>query len=153
MNGSRQRNRRQNTPRQEDAEIKRIVEAIGRLTSLNNLSANDLIQYAKTISRQLGGEEVKTQLYKVLATFRRLEREFKRSGFQSDKVRLLTVGLVWAASRHQKLNSFFPVMDAAINKVNNDKDFDKLVRFVEAIVAYNAYKGPTPSEQREGESA
>lgn len=153
MNGRRSHDRRRNTPNQGDAEIVGIVQAIERLASFDALSANDLIQHATTVARRLGGEEVKTQLYKVLATFRRLEREFKRSGFQSDKVRLLTVGLVWAASRHQKLNSFFPVMDAAINKVNNDKDFDKLVRFVEAIVAYNAYKGPTPSEQREGESA
>lgn len=154
MNGSRQRNRGQNTPRQEDAKINEIVQAIGRLTSFNALSANDLIQHAKTVAQKLGGEDVKTQLYKVLATFRRLEREFKRDEFNRDKALLLNVGLAWAAYKHKdKLSPLFLVLDAAIKKISSMGDFEKLVKFVEAIVAYNAYKGPTPSEQRESESA
>ena len=140
MNGRRPRDGRRNTPR-EDAEIHRIVEAIGRLDSFNSLSANDLIQHAKTMATKLGGEDVKTQLYKVLATFRHLEREFKGSRFDRDRVQLLTVGLVWASSKHQKLRPFFEVMDAAMNKVTSEEDFNKLVKFVEAVVAYNAF-GP-----------
>ncbi len=154
MNGS--RSRRSDNRRREHRDpgiAAEIVTVINSLPALNSLAANNLIQYAKQVVEGLGGEEVKTQLYRVLSTLKRLERDFERGSFNREKVVLLKPGLVWAAYKHKKLRQVHSVVDAAIDKVTTIEDFQKLVKLVEAIVAYNAYGKPSDSEQGEGESA
>jgi CRISPR-associated protein Csm2 len=54
---------------------------------------------------------------------------------------LLKPKLAYAAARQAPAKPLSDVMSAAIDKVHNREDFDRLVQFIESIIAYHKAEG------------
>ena len=118
-----------------------IAAKINGMASLGEWNATNLVTDGEDVAGRLKGQDmpIKTQLYKILSLIKRQQRNFKRGGFDKEQVVLLKVPLAWAAYKHQKkLGELFQVLKSAIEKVHDERDYQKLVSFIEAVVAYNA---------------
>jgi CRISPR type III-A-associated protein Csm2 len=118
------------------------VQEIGRLRQLSQWEPDKLIDAAQEVARELrgfGDTALETQTYKILAAVRKLEI-LMRSEFQAGPVRFLRPKLAYAVSRKKQLQPFVRVLDAAIGKVANTEDFERLLSFAEAVIAYHRYE-------------
>jgi len=57
------------------------------------------------------------------------------------EVVLLKPKLAYAAARKKESKPLSDVMSAAIDKVNSEEDFKRLVQFIESIIAYHKAEG------------
>ena len=82
--------------------------------------------------------EIKTtQIRKFLDAVRRIQAKF-----DSDQVILLRPKLAYLVGREKKLKPLMAVLDPAIMSAYKDRDsFQKLVYFIESIVAYHRFYG------------
>ncbi len=139
--------------------VEGIVKEIGGLKQLSQWSPDNLINAAQKVARELkgfGDTALETQTYKILAAVRKLElfyeREVRaRKAFQPGWVKLLRPKLAYAVSRKEQLYPFFQVLDAAIGKVSEEEDFDQLLRFTEAVIAYHQYEEVRQRKEKEKE--
>ncbi|GEM_PF-5765170 len=110
------------------------------LKPLKKWPAEELLTAAEGLAGIGQEEAVRTQLYKILSSFKRLQREFlQQRAFDRDRVRFLEVELAWTASKHGKLRDVCNAVMDKISLVQDERDFERLVRFIEAIVAFNAF--------------
>ncbi len=110
---------------------------------LSDWSAEDLIEKAKRVAKKLAEarETVDTQLRRVFDTVRKVELDFEREKkFSRDEVLLIKPRLAYAVARENKLQPLFPWLDKAIDRVVDEKDFQKLTKFVEAVLAYYKFQ-------------
>jgi len=136
--------------------VEGIVKEIGGLTQLSQWSPDNLINAAQKVARELkgfGDTALETQTYKILAAVRKLElREVRaRKAFQPGWVKLLRPKLAYAVSRKEQLYPFFQVLDAAIGKISEEKDFAQLLSFTEAVIAYHQYEEVRQRKEKEKE--
>ena len=70
----------------------------------------------------------------------KLKTKLKFAKIEVDVV-LLKPKLAYAAARQDAVKSLNRVMSEAIDKVHSEEDFDRLVQFMEAIIAYHKAEG------------
>jgi len=114
------------------------------LENLKDWDTKEMVEFAQELVNNLN-KGLHTQLRKIFGNFRKLELDFKKHPFSTDEVILLKPRLAYAVARKTDLEPIFDVLDKAIDKVNVQKDFEMLLRFLEAIVAYYKHKFPKES--------
>lgn len=112
-------------------------------------SEEALVKEAEEVARKLWEQQGKkednaldTQIRKILDGVRKLDAAFDRSGpkgFNPGRVTLLRPKLAYAVSRNKALRPLYEALEAVIPKVRIKEDFDQLIDFVEAVVAYHKF--------------
>ncbi len=128
-----------------------IIRGINKYPSLNKMPNKQLIEYGEILGAFLVGNDLKTnQIRKFLDGIRQLEnkvnKDMRDEAFSNEELILLKVQLVYAAARENKVEPFKKVINAAIDKVSASgregySDFRKLVKFIEAVIAFHKYYG------------
>lgn len=124
--------------------IQETVAHVGQLESLGSWDAEELVTQADSIGRELGTGGVTTsQIRNFLDEVNRIEAESRvsRDTFDASRVIFLKVQLAYAAGRENKLKGFARLFSTAVDKVNSREDFDRFVKFTQAVVAYHRYHG------------
>ncbi|PZO58531.1 MAG: type III-A CRISPR-associated protein Csm2 [Phormidesmis priestleyi] len=138
--------------------VKAIIETIHSLEpGLQAYPIRALVEDASELGPFLRNQRLETnQIRKFLDAINRVKadlvREEPASGdseqhqqqifadIESDIV-LLKPKLAYAAARQRAAKPLSDVMSAAIDKVYSLKDFDRLVQFIESIIAYHKAEG------------
>ncbi len=128
-----------------------IIRGINRYPSLSKMPNKQLVEYGEILGAFLVGNDLKTnQIRKFLDGIRQLEnkvnKDMRDEAFSNEELILLKVQLAYAAAREDKVEPFKRVINAAIDKVSASgkegyDDFRKLVKFIEAVIAYHKYYG------------
>lgn len=122
-------------------------EVSGRL---KEWKAKDLVCRSKKIGKELMDRGISTsQIRNFLDEVNRIAAETrgqKADDFDSSRVVLLKPQLAYAAGRQrgderEALTDLAYLFSAAIDKVEDGKDFKKLADFTRAIVAYHRFHG------------
>lgn len=113
---------------------------------LNNVE--DIIEKAKMIAEKLTGNQTKTQIRKILGMLRTYERNYFRKEKNYEKLleelKFMKPKMVYQVARNNKIKNLEkPLLSAIdqINKANVEKFFPRLIRFMEAVVAYYEDRG------------
>lgn len=135
--------------------------AVGSANKLARQPARDLIQKAEDLARRIGGakdeEALETQLYKFLAAMRKAEMQAKkkpdspeRDAFIKDQLPLLEYKFAYAASRKKELKPFYEAVKSLMagELVQDFEDFERLLDFVEAVIAYHKYHAKNKEQER-----
>ena len=129
-----------------------IVKNIDSLKKLSDYSIRDLVTHASEFGPYLKQQRLETnQIRKFLDAINRVKAQLvetnKSDGNQllpsevEDEIVLLKPKLAYAAARQKAALPLNDVMSAAIDKTTDFKDFDRLVQFVESIIAYHKAEG------------
>lgn len=150
-NSARQTNRgntsnSQPTPRQSMDITQEIIKKIDDLKGgLQAYPIRDLVQHAEQFGPYLKQQRLETnQVRKFLDAINRLksvlaqENDFAKI---ETEVVLLKPKLAYAAAREQAAKPLSQVMSKAIDKVESKEDFERLVQFIESIIAYHKAEG------------
>jgi CRISPR-associated protein Csm2 len=132
----------------QDEQIKTIVEAINKKDSLAFYPAKDLVEHAEKVAAMI--RDLKTaQIRKIYGEVKRLELDFQgEGGFNQDKVIFLRPKLAYAANKQGSVIPLKEVLNACIVKITNKEDFARFVTFFEAILAYHSDKKQNREAQR-----
>ena len=129
---------------------KYIIKNINECDKSTELSNVHLIEYSEILGTYFMVSRLTvTQMKKFLDGLRQLENYIKSrtsETFSNENLLLLKVHLIYAAAREKKAKPFMMVINTAIDKVRKNgqegfEDFKKLVKFIEAIIAYHKYYG------------
>ena len=124
--------------------MREAIQHIGGLDGLAGWEARDLVERADGIGRELKNKNVTTsQIRNFLDEVNRIEAESRRGkdSFDSSQVVFLDIQLAYAAGREDKLKDFARLFSAAIKQVRSKEDFDRFVKFTQAVVAYHRFHG------------
>jgi len=132
--------------RERPSVVDEIVKKVGALGKLEDLSADDLVEFCDQFGNELKEDKVTTsQMRKVFNEIKSMHRETRSPGhqeaFNPDRVKLLKPKIAYLAGRETRLKPFKRVMDALIDKVRDEHDFGRLADFMEAVIAYHKYYG------------
>jgi len=131
-----------------------ILKQLDTCPNLKEVKSKLLIEWAEVLAAFLVGRGLKTnQIRKFLDGVRKVEVNIKRSSpeeFTSKEVMFLKVHLAYAKARQEAVKPLMFVMNSAIDKVREEgkegfKDFEQLIKFVEAVVAYHRFYGGSDS--------
>ena len=122
-----------------------IVRHIDGLGSLKDYCIRDLVNHAEQFGSFLNNKKLKTsQVRKFLDAINQLKTEMtKDNDFKRIEtgVVLLKPKLAYAAARQESAKPLSEVMSKAIDKVETTEDFERLVQFIESIIAYHKAAG------------
>lgn len=144
------RNTRLNTPHSSSPEStmdiqKTIIKHIDELGSFKDYYIRDLVNHAEEFGNFLRSERLETnQVRKFLDAINQLKTELtKDNDFKQIEtgVVLLKPKLAYAAARQKAAKPLSQVMSKAIDKVKTTQDFERLVQFIESIIAYHKAAG------------
>lgn len=124
--------------------MREAIQYIGRLDGLAEWEARNLVERADSIGRELKNKNVTTsQIRNFLDEVNRIEAENRRSrdSFDGSQVVFLDIQLAYAAGREDRLKDFARLFSAAIKQVRSKRDFDRFVKFTQAVVAYHRFHG------------
>jgi CRISPR-associated protein Csm2 len=127
-----------------------VVKAIHELKNgFKSYPIRTLVEHAEKFGPYLKSQRLETnQIRKFLDAINRIkvqsiQSDGKRTPFteiETDIV-LLKPKLAYAAARQSAVKPLSRVMSAAIDKVENSEDFERLVQFIESIIAYHKSEG------------
>lgn len=150
-NSPRQPNRQiistpQQTPRQSMDITQAIIQTIdGLKDGLKTYDIRALVNHAEKFGPYLKQQRLETnQIRKFLDAINRLksvlaqENDFAKI---ETEVVLLKPKLAYAAARERAAKPLSQVMSKAIDKVETKEDFERLVQFIESIIAYHKAEG------------
>jgi len=111
---------------------------------LKTWKGKELIDSARKMAEELSKQKLDTQLRKIFDTLRKIEMDFERLGIKDEeeveeKVVLLKPRLAYTAARTSQLKRLIEVLSDAIDRVHDREDFEKLIAFMEAVLAYYKY--------------
>lgn len=150
------------SPMEQTLEItKRMVNKITELKSLKYYGIRELVKHAEEFGPYLKKERLETnQIRKFLDAVNQLKaklaqddtEQIKQTQEESEKeklrfaeieteVVLLKPKLAYAAARQRAAKPMNDVMSAAIDKVCDSTDFERLVQLIESIIAYHKAEG------------
>lgn len=122
-----------------------ITNKIKDLKSLQDYPIRDLVNHAKEFGPYLKQQRLETnQVRKFLDAVNRLKTELAEKGeFVAIEIEvvLLQPKLAYAASRQKAAKPLSDVISTAIDKVHSKEDFERLVQFIESIIAYHKAEG------------
>ncbi len=133
---------KQNQGQQEDITPK-IAEEIRKISTLKDFYGETLVKNAETLGKFFAEKKLTTnQIRKFLDAVNRLKlRKQKEPLNFRDEAMMIKPQLAYAAERQKVVKPFMRVINACIDKVQDEKDLEIFVKFVEAIVAYHKYYG------------
>ena len=121
-----------------------IVEEVKKYQQFEEFPADKLVDYADKLGKYLRDSGIKTsQIRKFLDAVNRIRAEVNANTFTNEPVILLKPKLAYATGREKKIEPLLAVLSPCIDRTKTYKDFQKLVRFIESIVAYHKYYGGT----------
>jgi CRISPR-associated protein Csm2 len=126
--------------------VDEIIKTIGGLPEgLKTYPIRHLVNHAKKFGPYLKTQRLETnQVRKFLDAINRLKAELAEKGefsaIETDVV-LLQPKLAYAAARQKPAKPLSDVMSVAIDKVHSKEDFERLVQFLESIIAYHKAEG------------
>ncbi len=126
--------------------VDEIVKTIdGLKDGLKNYPIRDLVKHASDFGPYLKQQKLETnQVRKFLDAVNRLKADLAEKGDFSKietEVVLLKPKLAYAAARQKAAKPLGDVISAAIDKVHTNEDFERLVQFIESIIAYHKAEG------------
>lgn len=138
--------RSQEQPRQSMDITQEIIEKIDGLKGgLQAYHIRDLVQHAEKFGPYLKQQRLETnQVRKFLDAINRLKSVLAQENDFSQietEVVLLKPKLAYAAARERAAKPLSQVMSKAIDKVTTKEDFERLVQFIESIIAYHKAEG------------
>ncbi len=127
-------------------EVRAVRESVGRLRSLKEWEAGSLVEAARKVGEFLYRDRGFTtaKIRAVLDAVNRIHVEARTRGFQRDAVRFMEIRLAYVAGRegtNKTLKELYQLMSAAIRKVSDEEDFERLREFVKGVVAFHRYFG------------
>ena len=133
-------------PNQSENIVKTIITTINGLPgNLQTYPIRELVQHAEEFGPHLKRERLETnQVRKFLDAINRLKAVLTDTGDFSKietEVVLLKPKLAYAAARQKAAKPLSDVMSVAIDKVRSKEDFQRLVQFIESIIAYHKAEG------------
>lgn len=122
-----------------------IAKIDGLQGSLQTYPIRDLVHHAEQFGRHLKQQRLETnQVRKFLDAINRLKsilaQENDFSKIETEVV-LLKPKLAYAAAREKAAIPLSKVISKAIDKVDKAEDFERLVQFIESIIAYHKAEG------------
>jgi CRISPR-associated protein Csm2 len=136
-----------------DTEVESIlaeIEALEMLKDLGEKKFADEKGYADTIASRLRGMKT-TQLRKFFDSIRTIKVKLEEGGWDAAKPEfyLLKPKIAHARGRNLIPEEFYEFLKVCMRKVdigddneNKKKNFEKMVEFLEAVVAYHKYYNP-----------
>lgn len=135
---------------------KQIIDEINDLTNLQTYNIRTLVKHAEEFGPFLRNRRLETnQIRKFLDAINRLKAKLSQGDAEESAPKddatlfaeietdivLLKPKLAYAAARQDAAKPLSDVMSAAIDKVHNLKDFERLVQLIESIIAYHKAEG------------
>lgn len=130
--------------------IENVVQDLKSIDSLANWDPDKLVEAAQLVARELKkSSDLSTQIYRFLTSVRKIELQTRGAGgagvFERKKVVLLKPKFVYAVSKKPALRPLYQVIEAATETIKTDREkgyqeFQQLITFIEAVVAYYGYK-------------
>lgn len=152
----RHQNRQRNDKDSTDI-VDRIIKTLtGLEDNLHSYNIRELVEHASEFGPFLRNQRLETnQIRKFLDAINRVKAELigdesaGSTGQQPSKsfseieadIVLLKPKLAYAAARQRAAKPLSQVMSAAIDKVYSLEDFERLVQFIESIIAYHKAAG------------
>lgn len=130
--------------------VEEIKREVVKNKNLGDFSTDDLVKSADDLGYYLSPRRDRrdalstNQIRKFLDAVNRLDNLRQKQGFDEmkEQVVLLKPQIAYAAGRKRKeVGPLMEVLDPCLGRIKEEKDFKRLVRFVEAIVAYHKYYG------------
>lgn len=133
-----------------------IIEKISSLDNLQEYGIRTLVKHAQDFGPFLRNRRLETnQIRKFLDAINRLKAQLSQGDSEDDGAKddkalfkeietdivLLKPKLAYAAARQDAARPLSQVMSAAIDKVHDLKDFERLVQLIESIIAYHKAEG------------
>ena len=121
-----------------------------RMQKLEALNSEDLVDMANEMGKDLARSLKINQIRRFLDALRKIEQEFFRATGSGDEkqrekikhnLSMLRPKLAYAVGRDRSVRPLMTVLEPAIKEAakDPDKNFEKLLRFMEAIIAYHRY--------------
>jgi CRISPR-associated protein Csm2 len=137
--------------------VQEILQIVNDLKHLKDYPIRDLVKHAEKFGPYLKKQRLETnQIRKFLDAINQLkarltqddDERVKQAQDETEKeklrfekieadVVLLKPKLAYAAARQDAVKSLSKVMSAAIDRVHNQEDFERLVQLIESIIAYH----------------
>ena len=112
------------------------------LKSSTNIDPSVMLNASCIMGSKLAVDSVtSTQLRRVITGFHRLQETFKNSELSEAEVSKLRLNLAYATARNNKIAKLSGVLDAMLGRVQTKGDFDRVVVFMEGVVAYHKLAG------------
>lgn len=129
-----------------------IVDEINQLNKFSEYGIRQMVNHASAFGRSLNQKKLKTnQIRKFLDAINRVKAQLievsagdNTKALPSeieDKIVLMKPKLAYAAARQEAAVPLSNVMSAAIDKTSDKDDFNRLVQFIESIIAYHKAEG------------
>ncbi|PSB67767.1 type III-A CRISPR-associated protein Csm2 [filamentous cyanobacterium CCP1] len=115
-----------------------------QLHSLKDYPIRELVKHAEVFGPELRRQRLETnQIRKFLDALNQLKAKLVEGDFATieTEVVLLKPKLAYATARQNAVKPLNRVLSAAIDKVHSKEDFERLVQFVESIIAYHKAEG------------
>lgn len=123
-----------------------------KLEKLGGLETDILVDMANDMGKDLAQTLKINQIRRFLDALRKIEQEFYRVSVSADQrqrekikhnLSMLRPKLAYAVSREKKVKPLMTVLEPAIRQAaaNPEQNFEKLLHFMEAIIAYHKYYG------------
>lgn len=124
---------------------KQIINEIQNLEHFHDYEVRQLVNQAEQFGRHLKEQRLETnQIRKFLDAINRLKAKLAQNADQENlfssvepEIVLLQPKLAYVAARQKAAKPLSDVISVAIKKVHTLEDFNRLVQFIEAIIAYH----------------
>jgi CRISPR-associated protein Csm2 len=115
----------------------KIRKSIQSLNAMKDYQADNLVKDAEQLAGFLRTGLKTAQIRRIYGEVKRMQMDFKRTGFNRDRVVLLKPKMIYAANKKGEVRPLEKVLSACIDKVSDEGDFRRFVDFFEAILAYH----------------
>lgn len=150
--GSNQGYQRGGQQSQQSDKIAEVLRKIRAVKNLGDISIEDIAKengIAETLAKEMGNNELKpTQLRKFFDSVRTIQDRLSESGWDArakTDFYMIRPYLAYANGRGNIPNDFFEIISACLERVESSEEqqrrenFDRLVQFLESLVAYQKY--------------
>lgn len=132
--------------------VQEITQKIRNLKSLSQLKMDEMIKYAEDLAKSFVDLGItSSQLRKFHGYFIKIWSKYSanKPKYKNDEhkfkeeilseIIFVKTYLAYQTARDKKLGPFRNVLDLAIDKINDQKDFEMFRKFYDAIIAYFRY--------------
>ncbi|GAB6934180.1 hypothetical protein JCM14720_01000 [Calditerricola yamamurae] len=121
-----------------------IVSKVCEVERLSAIPEEKLVTWANVLGALLAHDLKMAQIRRFMGAVLKVEVDVRLEGpegFCKDQVVYLKVLLAYAAGRNKAVRPLLAVIAPMIDRIEGWKDFQQLVRFVRAVVAYHKFYG------------
>lgn len=114
-----------------------IKQSIGTLQNLKEYGGERMVKDAERLATDLRRDLKTAQIRRIYGEVKRMEMDFKKDGFNRDRLVLLKPKLAYAANKKREVTPLKDVLTTCIDRTHDEIDFGRFVNFFEAILAYH----------------